>query len=352
MENMESQHCRNCDTMLPENAKYCPACRQKNTDGRITFGELASQFISDLFNLDGRIFQTLKALCIPGKLTDDFFNGMQIRYYHPVRLFIFSGALFIGILSLTLTEAEINTVDNFWKKRETTFEIQKSYNFIDSLSKEISTEFNDPNLPIAFDTLRSRFSTRYDLDKKDTIEISSSLQFSGNGPQKSIKVSLEDAIHLSGDSLISKYNIKGLWNKQIFLQNLRVQKSTSNFLFYLIKNILWMVFIMMPMLGLVLKLLYLKKQYLYVEHLVFSFHVHIFLFLLLGFVILLSQWTGAEFFYWLIFIAPFYLLLAMKRFYKQKWPVTVFKLVVANLFYLAVFSLSVFITAFISIFLF
>lgn len=165
MDQTENQRCRNCDTFLPENAKFCPACSQKNTDGRITFKELVSQFMSDLFNLDGRIFQTLKALSVPGKLTDDFFNGKQIRYYHPVRLFIFAGVIFIGVLSLTLTESEINTVDNLWKNREKMFELKKAYNYIDTTSQHISMELGDTISPIAFDTLRSRFASKFDLKK-------------------------------------------------------------------------------------------------------------------------------------------------------------------------------------------
>ncbi len=352
MDQTENQRCRNCDTFLPENAKFCPACSQKNTDGRITFKELVSQFMSDLFNLDGRIFQTLKALSVPGKLTDDFFNGKQIRYYHPVRLFIFAGVIFIGVLSLTLTESEINTVDNLWKNREKMFELKKAYNYIDTTSQHISMELGDTISPIAFDTLRSRFASKFDLKKRDSFEISDGFSFGNTKNTKAIKISLEDALKLPEDSLATKYGIKGLWDRQIFLQNLRVQKSASNFLFYLIKNILWMVFIMMPMLALVLKLLYLRKRYLYVEHLVFSFHVHIFFFLLLGSVIFLANLTNAEFFFWIIFLAPLYLLFAMKRFYKQRWWVTVIKFCLVYVFYLAVFTLSVFITAFVSIFLF
>ena len=43
--------CRNCDQLLPNNAFFCPYCGQRNTDGRITFGEIFSQFMDNLFNL-------------------------------------------------------------------------------------------------------------------------------------------------------------------------------------------------------------------------------------------------------------------------------------------------------------
>ena len=120
----------------------------------------------------------------------------------------------------------------------------------------------------------------------------------------------------------------------------------------MIGNILWMVLIMMPMLALALKLLYIRHPYLYIEHLIFSFHTHTFSFIFFGLLLLIGMWMGHESLNWFIFLVAFYFLFAMKRFYGQKWWKTILKFIVANILYLAVMILAMIITTYFSLFLF
>lgn len=85
-----TQNCRNCGHPLPEGANYCPQCSQKNHDGRLSFREMAVEMVSTIFNLDNKIFRSFLALLVPGKLTVDYFEGKHVRYYHPLRLFLFT----------------------------------------------------------------------------------------------------------------------------------------------------------------------------------------------------------------------------------------------------------------------
>jgi hypothetical protein len=96
--------------------------------------------------------------------------------------------------------------------------------------------------------------------------------------------------------------------------------------------------LLLPLFALLLKLVYLWRRRLYMEHLIVALHSHAFLFLALLAVVLLTllvDWlaphaawaaTGiggvrTALFVWI----PLYLLLMQKRVYRQGWPMTLFK---------------------------
>jgi hypothetical protein len=98
------------------------------------------------------------------------------------------------------------------------------------------------------------------------------------------------------------------------------------------------LFLMLPLFALLLKLFYVFKRRLYVEHMIVALHSHAFLFLalLLGVGLVLLEGWLAGFAGWatrpvrllewaLVIWAPTYLLLMQKRIYRQGWPMTVLK---------------------------
>jgi hypothetical protein len=98
------------------------------------------------------------------------------------------------------------------------------------------------------------------------------------------------------------------------------------------------MFVLMPVFALLLKLVYLFKRRLYMEHLIVALHSHAFLFavLLLGVVLAMlkawiaphAAWAGHLLGWFELALAlwvPVYLLLMQKRVYRQGWPMTVIK---------------------------
>lgn len=98
------------------------------------------------------------------------------------------------------------------------------------------------------------------------------------------------------------------------------------------------MFVLMPIFALLLKLVYLSRHRLYMEHLIVALHSHAFLFLslLLGVSLHLlaswltpyAGWLGAplRWLTWGLWLwAPIYLLIMQKRVYRQGWPMTVLK---------------------------
>jgi hypothetical protein len=110
--------------------------------------------------------------------------------------------------------------------------------------------------------------------------------------------------------------------------------------------------VMMPLFALMLKLAYLFKRRLYMEHLIVALHSHSFIALEVILIVGLSWLIGmapADGFWenalgWLRGFAfawiPLYLLLMQKRVYGQRWPMTLAKFAVLGLCYTVLMSFA------------
>lgn len=346
MEKQEPGFCRNCGHLLPPGANFCPVCSQKNTDGRLSFGELLHDFSSHLFNLDAKIFNTLGALVVPGKLTTQYFQGKHVPYYHPVRLFIVSGALFLTMLSIVTAKQNLSGMSDDWNHKQEQFQRHEHYRELAAIRDSLTPEFRQPAAAMAMDSLLSRFSGGRDFMREDTLYIPLTLQgieMEGAGPEM-VGIAEKDLLSLPEDSLAMKYGVNDFFERLFFIQQLRIQKSGDKFIFYLIGNVLWMMLVMMPMLALVLKLLYVRRKFFYFEHLVFSFHTHTFVFLILSVVIMFHRFLTDSVWVLALTGAAAYLYFSMKNFYGQGWVKTFAKFVLANWLYLFLFLFAFLLT--------
>lgn len=359
MENESPIHnCRNCGFPLPEGAHFCPACSQRNHDGRLTLREFLSEMMSSLLNLDNRIFRTMGALAIPGKLTENYFEGKHIRFYHPVRLFLLSGALFIAMLSLKTGDGPSNFFPVSYKQQQALHQKHQLYLQLDSLKKNMLPTLNNRAAIAALDTLLGKLDSSYITSEHDSIEFA--LSFVRNAGKdtiyhdgginislqdaKKVNISVDDLENMSEDSLLNAYGIYSFWQKLLVRQQIKLLKKGDNFVLYILGNTLWMMLIMMPMLALVLKLLYLRRKYYFLEHLIFSFHVHSFIFLLLTIVTLASEWANdlpGLLVGLICFTLAIYPMLAMKRFYRQGWLKTLVKYLLSSMLYLMIFIFAI-----------
>lgn len=354
-----NQFCRNCESPLPEGARYCPNCSQRNHDGRLTFREFMSDFISTIFNLDNRIFSTLRALLKPGKLTVAYFEGKQVRYYHPLRLFLISGAIFITLLGIRMDGNSFQWLAHSFKEKQTFHQKRLFYLELDSLRQATATSFKSASAQAALDSLLQKMGERYSDTKYDSMSVAISLN---NDPSKDtistedgititttnvdeIQVALEDIEKMPIDSLLDAYGVKGFWSRIIARQQIRLQQKGDNFGLFLVGNVLWMMLVMMPLFALALQLFYFRQKLFYLENLIFSFHVHSFLFLWFSLLLLFAKWMDA----WIgtlnfigFMVAAIYSLFAMKRFYRQSWPKTIFKYLILGFvyFFLASFAMA------------
>ena len=91
----DKKHCPNCETSFDNSFKFCPNCGQANKKLSLNFKYFVSEFLSGMFNLDSKIFRTLRLLFLrPGMLTKEFIKGRRNSYIPPVRLYLIGSLIY------------------------------------------------------------------------------------------------------------------------------------------------------------------------------------------------------------------------------------------------------------------
>ena len=109
-------HCKNCGTELQ--GVYCHNCGQYAKDLKQSFGSYIMEYLSNTYNLDGRIFQTIWLLFRkPGFLTKEFLQGKINSYVHPLKLNMFLLLVVMMVFAFSITrhisDTQIASVEEY-----------------------------------------------------------------------------------------------------------------------------------------------------------------------------------------------------------------------------------------------
>jgi len=309
------KECLNCQTSLPEVAKFCPNCGQKNRDGRVSVTEFFSIFFDTYFNVDSNIFKTAFGLFIPGRLTTQFFEGRRKSYLHPLRIFLLMSAFYIAVIGFQINGYLSVKADNMSKEVQAYFVKNEVLNQIDSIQ---SIQFLNQSSCVDtsfIDSLRNIYESNV-LDSLDggTIIIG----------EQSEEISIQKFYESSVEELAEEYDINDLKEIMLLKQAKRFINDPDKYIQTIIGNIIWLILLLMPVIALMLKLYYVRHGYYFVEHLVFSFHFNAFAFFLAGMVTWISGANGGAVLA-ANFAAAIFLFFAMKKFYQQSYPKTFLK---------------------------
>ena len=89
--------CLNCKAELI--GRYCHVCGQENLEPKETVWHLVQHFFNDITHFDGKFFSTVKYLLRkPGFLSREYMAGRRASYLNPVRMYVFTSAIFFLIL--------------------------------------------------------------------------------------------------------------------------------------------------------------------------------------------------------------------------------------------------------------
>ncbi|MFO7891073.1 MAG: DUF3667 domain-containing protein [bacterium] len=294
----KSTHCLNCEKRIGD-SNYCHHCGQRNTDKRIPIKDFFHDFLKDYFTFDSKFFRSLfPLLCKPGYLTNEYTSGRRVNFIFPLRLYLFTTFLFFFVVAVQ------SKIDHN-KTSET------------SVPQTISKD----SLLIVFNTL---IPSQSNEDRQYIVtHLDSSFSIYPKKDEKNIDISITG---LDSSSALYSY-FKG---KEEYLES-QGQEGIIIFWKSVVEQIPKVLFIMVPFFALILKLLYLRRKRYYVEHLVFSFHIHTFIFLFLLVPFFIFRWYTVLF----IFLAiVLYLFVAMKRVYEQSFFKTLVKMCVLLFVYL------------------
>ena len=100
-------------------------------------------------------------------------------------------------------------------------------------------------------------------------------------------------------------------------------------------------FLLLPLFAVFLFALFRKSERVYLSHFIFSVHFHAYIFVLSSILVILIDYIFPSSIFmsqWALIIAisvlQLYLLLALRKVYRQRWVTTIFKLVLLDIMYI------------------
>lgn len=311
--------CLNCDTPLNSTSdNFCPHCGQVNNVKKETTRELLGELVGDFLHLDSKVMGSLIPLLIkPGKLTIDYNRGERARYLHPVRMFISIMIIFVIVNGLISSKEP----DEEESKKELSSLAKDSL----KLDGENTIYFHPDSLPNFADSIKNEIAK--EKAKKGNLEFSL-----GDGEKYKEAFELyENGVHSLNKILDSLHIEPTFWNKFKYSQVIKVNQfnaggeSQHAFVEYLKHKLPWIVFCMLPIFAFLLKLLYIRRKVLYVDQLIFAFHLHSFFFLSSTLLLIFDAFIPLDVITIGLLYMLFYIILAMKKMYNQSWRKTVLK---------------------------
>ena len=340
----EEKKCLNCGAEVLH--KFCPACGQQNIEPDLSISGLIHDFIHDLTHFDGKFFSTSKFLIFkPGFLSTEFICGRRSRYLNPVRLYVFTSAIFFYLFfnffvdisenekaeSKTLRPAQLveklNEIDTSYKN---VFRLEKSY---------IIRSKNDTIFDLSQAGIIAKLTES--ISKMESQNAASALSISFSDTQNDVNAkfkNVESYLHFQDsipnvqrDGFFKKYMlVRGLKIKLFFEENKK--KAMWMLLNQFIHSFPTLLFISLPLLALVLQLLFFCRTKMgYAVHGIFLLHLYVFTFLALLFyftVVKIFSFTHFDvpglFAPFIFFGVLFYGYKAFRNFYNLRRAKTIF----------------------------
>lgn len=342
------RNCLNCGTEVQ--GRYCHVCGQENIEPKESFWHLISHFFRDITHFDGKFFSTLKYLVIkPGFLSKEYMKGRRVSYLNPIRMYVFTSAFFFLLFFTFFNSGKKEFKNSITINSKTLAEVDK----MDSIAFDLYTrEINQENFHK--DTPMSRLGFSHYAD---------SVLNSGSFQVLRVPYASKEAY----DSVLKTGIRKDSWlERKIVYKALELNskyKNSGDLAMYSFKEALLhsvpqMLFLSLPLLALLLKLLYVRqKNFYYVSHAIFSIHFYVFVFIALLVLFSLNEIIPQLsrqisniiniVFYLGLF---FYEYKAMRHFYQQRRAKTVLKFLLLNFLFLIVMLVLFVVFVFLSLF--
>lgn len=322
-----NENCLNCGTKLLD--VFCHHCGQKDIPKRQTLRELIENFIGSFYSFESKFFRTVKYMLLkPGFLPIEYTAGRRESYYHPARAYVFiSFVFFLLLFSLPdskeekeskpmTTEEKVKLDDNLEKMKDQLGKVGFDSTMIDSVYSQVEQAMDTTNQPQKKgNSIKGRkggFS--FSDSEYETIREYDSVQ-------NTLPQSERD------NWFKRKLNIRTIEINNKYKDDVGGKRFGEDFGQAFLENFSKVLFYLLPIFALLLKLLYVRKDFYYSEHLVFSIYYYNFfylaatLFLLADYIPVVGGWLDAILVIWIIIYLP----IAMKRMYLQSWGKTILK---------------------------
>jgi len=335
----EGVHCANCSA--PMQGEFCHECGQSIHTVLRPMHHMVEDTLDMVLHVDGRVIHTLPPLFLrPGFLTLEYFSGRRQRYVAPFRLMFVLSLLAFFMCHLVVANMDIihfgakssegtgqyatdatpdavrthyaQASDELLKAKNQQGTGKKTYNKLVEIERDHANhrlgELGAPPMPATMDL--------DDMTNLPTVQVA--------WLPETINHSLNRSIARA------RSNIRAMMSGGE--QGAEATERMVASVFHVLPQTM---FVLMPLFALLLKITYIFKRRLYMEHLIVALHSHAFLFLslMLGMIVYMlrawlvphAAWLNAPL--WTVIWALWawsllYLLLMQKRVYRQGWFMT------------------------------
>lgn len=398
----DAERCRNCGTPLA--GKFCPECGQRSHTHVAPLREIAEDFARQQFGFDAKFLHSIVPLLVrPGFLTREYCAGREERYVKPFRLYLFSSLLFFFLAAFMWPQGavlakldskdvtELSQADRSEQRQKLETALAKLKRQPDSAGKQVGilsiegqlkdldkqstaaaktdsgaagsttdqhgrhiteadrqqaqvqakqylADLDKQNLDAQFKAL-ARAAVQAQLDQLEG-------KSAGTKPAKSTNADSNGDININ----LGEDNKTGSSTEARLVGAVKkIRDNQEGFRRQMFANLPKIMLLYLPIVALLLKLLYIRSKRYYVEHFVFTLHVHAMFFVVMLLYILLA--FSAKFVPWLDVVtahAPafigwyvtIYMFLALRFFYGQGWFKTSLKFFLLFMSYWFAFAVT------------
>jgi hypothetical protein len=372
----EGQHCANCGAAM--RGQFCHECGQSIHSVLKPIHGMLEDTMDIVFHVDGRAVHTIPPLLLkPGFLTLEYFSGRRVRYIAPFRLMFVLSLLAFFVIHLQLDSlsdqmilhnhvpvmTDGNAFQDAHSQTEVREQLKQQLAQLDRARASLP-DVAKPDMDMAEQKMRAAANQRLlvlgatpisaasqasppTASSSTTDDADTTVSHRDDAPGKDDDGGMTRMTTLRigwlPDAANARLNLIGQhmqanWHTFKHGDAAARQESMQRMIAGFFGVLPPTMFVLMPIFALLLKLVYVFKRRLYIEHLIVALHSHAFLFLnlLLGVLMaMLAGWVrphaswlaqGLDWIDVLLWLwAPVYLLIMQKRVYRQGWPMTVLK---------------------------
>ncbi|WP_242927901.1 DUF3667 domain-containing protein [Pontibacter vulgaris] len=300
--------CLNCGTTVAD--KFCPNCGQENLELHENFLHLLMHSVGHYFHFESKFFNSIVPLLTkPGYLTKEYFAGKRASHLNPISMYISISIVFFFLFTANSNSnkkdilKEKATEENTISKADA----EEAKAIISNVVSEKAGNHTYTLINKARETTDSANNQNKEFASKPA---TTKADKAGNTFTLIDKTSLPQSL---------KDKVKNLMEDDTS-QQLFMNKLTS--------HLPKMMFILLPLFALILKLVNFRSKKFYVEHLIYSIHVHSFLFLF-GSILIILGWILPFLDDWImlfgLIVIIWYIYRSMRNTYKGSRWLTVYK---------------------------
>tara|TARA_B100000378_G_scaffold244368_1_gene214655 strand:- start:107 stop:1204 length:1098 start_codon:yes stop_codon:yes gene_type:complete len=341
------EKCQNCHIPLEKSDQFCPNCGQINSTKKLTFDDFFNEFFSGLLAYDSRFQRTLRVMLFkPGKISRDYIDGKRMRYANPFRFYLSASIIFFLLFNYSIHSEN----DMIGPRDRDMVELAGKTppippEALDSVNAALAKE-NLSLDKLKLDTVQKTYKDYY--ISQETVDTMSNFSALFKKFNLYYEFQGETGIATPDRALDSLKHDQTNYNHWLYKKAVDANVFKNNpglFIDYFISKLPFIIFFYLPVFALFIWLLYMRRNFNYMEHLIFAFHVQttLFVFYIVGltFDLIASLNVGITL---ANIVFAVYLYKSMRNFYRQRRVKTILKFIILNLIFFTLATIAVFIS--------